>query len=75
MAKRVHEIAKEHGLTAKELLERLQAAGVDVKAASSNVDEEVALRVLGNGQPTAPEAYAPSGGAKPAAKAKDPGGG
>ncbi len=47
MARRVHEIAKEHGLTAKELLERLQAAGVEVKAASSNVDEEVALRVLG----------------------------
>ena len=56
MAKRVHEIAKEHGLTAKELLERLHAAGVDVKAASSNVDEEVALRVLANGQPSASDA-------------------
>jgi translation initiation factor IF-2 len=55
MAKRVHEIAKEHGLTAKELLDRLHAAGVEVKAASSNVDEEVALRVLGNGQPSATE--------------------
>jgi translation initiation factor IF-2 len=54
MAKRVHEIAKEHGLTAKELLARLHEAGVEVKAASSNVDEEVALRVLGNGQASAP---------------------
>jgi translation initiation factor IF-2 len=59
MAKRVHEIAKEHGLTAKELLERLHAAGVEVKAASSNVDEEVALRVLGNGQPSESEPTAP----------------
>jgi translation initiation factor IF-2 len=67
MAKRVHQIAKEQGLTAKELLERLHAAGVDVKAASSNVDEEVALRVLGNGQPSASQAPAEP---KPAAEAK-----
>jgi translation initiation factor IF-2 len=60
MAKRVHEIAKEHGITAKELLERLHAAGVEVKAASSNVDEEVALRVLANGQPGGAEAPAPA---------------
>src|SRR5579875_3650098 len=61
MARRVHEIAKEHGLTAKELLARLHAAGVEVKAASSTVDEEVALSVLGNGQastPTQPRAGA-----------------
>ena len=37
MNKRVHEIAKEHGVSAKELLEKLRAAGVEVKAASSNV--------------------------------------
>ncbi len=54
MAKRVHEIAKENGVSAKELIARLHEAGVDVKAASSNVDEEVALRVLGNGQASAP---------------------
>ena len=46
MNKRVHQIAKEQGTTAKELLERLHAAGIDVKAASSNVDEDLALRVL-----------------------------
>ncbi|HEY1521880.1 MAG TPA: translation initiation factor IF-2 [Solirubrobacteraceae bacterium] len=70
MAKRVHEIAKEHGLTAKELLDRLHAAGVDVKAASSNVDEEVALRVLGNGQPAAPE-EPPEAEAKPSPPARE----
>jgi translation initiation factor IF-2 len=49
MNKRVHQIAKERGLASKDVLERLRAAGLDVKAASSNVDEEVALKVLGNG--------------------------
>src|SRR6185312_7519399 len=47
--KRVHEIAKERGLAPKEVLARLKAAGVDVKAASSSVDEAVASRVLANG--------------------------
>ena len=32
--KRVHEIAKEHGLSSKELLEKLKAAGVEAKAAA-----------------------------------------
>jgi translation initiation factor IF-2 len=45
--KRVHEIAKAHGLTTKELLERLNAAGIEAKAAASSVDEEAALGVLG----------------------------
>jgi translation initiation factor IF-2 len=49
MNKRVHEIAKERGLPAKEVLARLKAAGVNVKASSSSVDEEVASRVLANG--------------------------
>ncbi|MCL2768603.1 MAG: translation initiation factor IF-2 [Solirubrobacterales bacterium] len=44
--KRVHEIAKEQGVSSRELLERLQAAGVDAKAAASSVDEGAALRVL-----------------------------
>src|SRR5438067_587499 len=56
MARRVHEIAKEHGLTAKELLAQLQAAGVEVKSASSNVADAVASRVLGAGAPAAPAA-------------------
>jgi translation initiation factor IF-2 len=45
--KRVHEIAKEQGLSSKELLEKLKAAGVEAKAAASSVDETVALRALG----------------------------
>jgi len=49
MNKRVHEIAKERGLAPKEVLVRLKAAGIDVKASSSSVDEEVARRVLNNG--------------------------
>src|SRR6478672_7394018 len=47
--KRVHEIAKEHGLSSKELLERLHAAGIEAKAAASSVDEAVALKALGDG--------------------------
>jgi translation initiation factor IF-2 len=47
--KRVHEIAKEQGLSSKELLEKLKAAGVEAKAAASSVDEAVALKALGNG--------------------------
>jgi translation initiation factor IF-2 len=45
--KRVHEIAKDQGLTSKELLERLRAAGLEVKAPASTVDEATALRALG----------------------------
>jgi translation initiation factor IF-2 len=45
--RRVHEIAKEHGLSSKELLERLHAAGIAAKAAASSVEEADALRVLG----------------------------
>jgi translation initiation factor IF-2 len=62
MNKRVHEIAKEQGLPAKELLGKLKAAGVEVKAASSSIDEALALRVLANGG--APDS---DGGAKRAA--------
>jgi translation initiation factor IF-2 len=55
MNKRVHEIAKDRGLPAKEVLAKLKAAGIEVKAASSSVDEALALRALGNGEATAPE--------------------
>src|SRR5438105_11161017 len=70
MNKRVHQIAKECGLQSKDVLERLRAAGVDVKAASSNVDEEVALKVLGNGDGAATASKAPvaTGAAPPVPK-------
>ncbi len=61
MNKRVHEIAKERGLQSKEVIEKLRAAGIDVKAASSNVDEAQALRVLGNGDGAGPTADAARG--------------
>jgi len=37
--KRVHEIAKERGISSKEVIAKLQRAGFDVKAAASSVDE------------------------------------
>ncbi len=62
MNKRVHQIAKEHGLAAKEVLERLKAAGLQVKAVSSSVDEAEARRILGDGaaQASAPAADKPA---------------
>jgi len=51
--KRVHEIAKEHGLSSKELLEKLKAAGIEAKAAASSVEESAALKVL-DGSTAAP---------------------
>jgi translation initiation factor IF-2 len=64
MNKRVHQIAKERGLAPKEVLERLKAAGLEVKAASSSVDEAQARRILGDGdgaaQKPAPAADKPA---------------
>jgi translation initiation factor IF-2 len=70
--KRVHEIAKERGLPTKDVLARLKAAGVDVKAASSSVDEAVASRVLANGAqaPSGGQARGESGSAEAATRAK-----
>jgi translation initiation factor IF-2 len=65
--KRVHEIAKERGLTSKEVLEKLQAAGVEAKAAASSVDEDVAAKALdGGAQAAAPAATAEAPAPKPA---------
>ena len=51
--KRVHEIAKAQGLSSKELLEKLHAAGVEAKTASSSVEETAVIEALGNGAATA----------------------
>jgi translation initiation factor IF-2 len=64
--RRVHEIAKEQGLSSKELLEKLKAAGVEAKAAASSVEESAALAALGVG---APDTGASSNGAPAKAKA------
>jgi translation initiation factor IF-2 len=77
--KRVHEIAKEHGVSSKELLEKLKAAGVEAKAAASSVEEGAALKALGvaaaNGAQSTNGASAPEPAkakAAPATKAKAP---
>ncbi len=64
MKKRVHEIAKERGLTSKEVIAALQKAGVEVKAAASSVEEDVALSALGDGAASTPAA-APKAKAAP----------
>ncbi|HLM85170.1 MAG TPA: translation initiation factor IF-2 [Solirubrobacteraceae bacterium] len=73
--KRVHEIAKEHGVSSKDLLEKLKAAGIEAKAAASSVEEAAALRVLGGdgaggtGQPPSSNGAPTSAPAAPAAQA------
>ncbi|MGN6257773.1 MAG: translation initiation factor IF-2 [Solirubrobacterales bacterium] len=74
--KRVHEIAKAQGVSSKELLSALKAAGVEAKAAASTVEEADALKAIsaakGNGgagatkKAPAPQAQKP---AAPPAKA------
>ena len=44
--KRIHEIAREQGIGSKLLISKLQAAGVDVTAPASTVEESVALAAL-----------------------------
>jgi translation initiation factor IF-2 len=60
--KRVHEIAKEQGMSSADVLTKLRAAGFDVTAAASTVDEAEALRALGgNGAaPPKPAAARPA---------------
>jgi len=58
--KRVHEIAKAQGVSSKELLAALKAAGIEAKAAASSVEEADALKAIA--------AAKGNGGAQPAAK-------
>jgi translation initiation factor IF-2 len=46
MKKRVHEIAKQQGLTSKEVLAALNAAGIEATAAASSVEEDEATKAL-----------------------------
>jgi translation initiation factor IF-2 len=66
--KRVHEIAKAKGVESKALLAALKKAGIDVKTASSSVEEADALKAL-DGDGAAPAA-APKAAAKAAAPSK-----
>ena len=47
--KRVHEIAKERGITSKEALAALKQAGLEVTTASSSVEEADAAKAFANG--------------------------
>jgi translation initiation factor IF-2 len=69
--KRVHEIAKERGITSKEALAMLKQAGLEVTTASSSVDEAEAAKAFANGAgATSAPAKAAKGDGKPKAEAK-----
>ncbi len=70
--KRVHEIAKEQGLSSKELLEKLKAAGIEAKAAASSVEETLALKALGTGAPGATNGGDPAAASKTSAAPAKP---
>ena len=71
--KRVHEIAKERGIPSKEVLATLQAAGLDVKAAASSVDERDIARAFDPAAQEAAAAEEASGNGDGAAPAKTEG--
>src|SRR5215213_3978543 len=54
--KRVHELAKQYDMPSAEVLKRLAAAGIEVKAAASAVDEDAADRALTGKPQLQPEA-------------------
>ena len=64
--KRVHELAKQYSMPLPEVIKRLNAYGLDVKAAATAVDEKLADAAL-TGKPK-PKAAA-NGAAKPKAAA------
>ncbi len=74
--KRVHEIAKAKGISSKELLAALKAAGVEAKAAASSVEENEAHKALsaaggdGGGVATETKPTTKPAAAKPKAEAK-----
>src|SRR3954454_136787 len=65
--KRVHEIAKERGISSKEVIAVLQKAGLDVKASASSVDENDIAMAFSNGkkQDAAPAPRGDRGGPQP----------
>lgn len=69
--KRVHELAKQYDMPSAEVLKRLAAAGIQVKAAATAVDEEAADRAL-RGLP--PKDSSPNGDEAAKADGKGDGG-
>ncbi|MDP9066842.1 MAG: translation initiation factor IF-2 [Actinomycetota bacterium] len=74
MAKpRVHEVAKELGLSSKEVLAHLEKIGEPAKSHSSSIDESVASRIrsdLGNGAAPAEKPATPQAAPREAAPSK-----
>jgi translation initiation factor IF-2 len=74
--KRVHEIAKAQGVSSKELLAALNAAGVEAKAAASSVEEADALKAIasakGDGGTATKTEAKPKPATKPAPVSKKP---
>ncbi len=68
MKKRVHEIAKQEGVTSKDVVAALSAAGIEGKVAASSVEEEDALKAMAAAGATV-ERKPPKDGSKPKAKA------
>ncbi len=68
--KRVHEIAKAQGLSSKEVLSALEAAGIEAKAAASSVEEADALKAIGASNGGGAPAKTEKAAATPTAKAK-----
>jgi translation initiation factor IF-2 len=68
--KRVHELAKQYDMPSKEVLEKLAAAGIEVKASASAVDEDAADRAL-TGKPQLEEPSTNGAGAEGAAPEAD----
>jgi translation initiation factor IF-2 len=73
--RRVHEIAKAQGVSSKELLAALKAAGVEAKAAASSVEEAEALKAIAaakgdGGAPAATKEAPPKAAAKSNASTK-----
>jgi translation initiation factor IF-2 len=71
---RVHQLAKELGLSSKEAIEKLAQVGVEVKSHSSTVEDDAAGKVRamldGGAAPGAPEAAIPLKKKKPAPPAE-----
>ena len=57
---RVHELAKEYGLENKEVIARLQTAGITAKTHSSSVEADEARKVLGGAAPKAVQSSGPA---------------
>jgi len=70
MTVRVHKLAKELGLTSKELVEKLHALKVDVKGSMSSLDDDTAVLVKEKLAPKKKKKTAPKAAAKAATKPK-----